>query len=147
MDLPKGWGAPGTAALVRDHLLEVGADSSYGAWLAVKEKLEGLDREYVPPSRDSIRVIFWALRKLGMIERVGEEPTRTRTWLAKVLYRVTPGREKAAEWENPILAARDPARFQATRGFRREEFLERTLPKLLEGRKRWLEGMKGDKGS
>lgn len=131
--MPKGWGAPGTAELIRDHLLEVGSDCVYGCWVAVKEKIEP---RYVPPSYLSTASMFWALRKLGLVQKLGEERSRTRGRIAKTIYRVAPGREKDIAWQNPILAARDPERFKETRGFRPDEFIARTLPRLMEGAER-----------
>jgi len=40
-------------------------------------------------------------------------------------------------------AARDPKRFKETRGFRPEEFIAETLPKLMEGAERWRAQARG----
>jgi len=101
--------------------------------VAVKGKI---DPRYVPPSYLSTASMFWALRKLGLVEKLGEERSKTRGRIAKAIYRVAPGREKDIAWQNPILAARDPKRFKETRGFRPDKFIAETLPKLMEGAER-----------
>ena len=40
-------------------------------------------------------------------------------------------------------AVRDPKRFKETRGFRPEEFIAETLPKLMEGAERWRAQARG----
>ena len=107
--MPRGWASPGTAYMIRDFLRIVGE-----SWpkrvhneLAVWAKNAG----YRPPSYPSIRNFFWALRHLGFIEKVREEPVPGHpTAFPRAIYRLVPGTEDDPRWRDPVTAHVYPRR-------------------------------------
>jgi hypothetical protein len=109
--LPRGsWGRYRTSTLVRDHLLTQGRDSVYGTWKAVLKQLEGT--KYLKPSYGNIRILFYILRKLGLIRRVGVEKSSRKGYYDKTLYAVVRRKAKAEEWLNPYEALYKPSAFR-----------------------------------
>jgi hypothetical protein len=114
--MPKGWGAPGTADLVRVYLLARGKGTPYGVtkfirvWLEVKYGPKG--KHYEPPNYQSMRNLFSAALKLGLIQDAGRGPADNPYGFQRHYYRVTPGRERDPAWRNPKLARYEPEKFR-----------------------------------
>jgi len=111
--MPRGWGAPRTGEMVRDHLLVTRGDSIYSTWKAVKQLAE--DKGYVPPTYSSMRVLFYILRKLGLVRKVRQEPAMKKGYYRKSIYAVVPGMEDAEEWIDPSTAYYRPRRWEERR--------------------------------
>jgi hypothetical protein len=91
-------------------LLTQGRDSVYGTWKAVLKQLEGT--KYLKPSYGNIRILFYILRKLGLIRRVGVEKSSRKGYYDKTLYAVVRRKAKAEEWLNPYEALYKPSAFR-----------------------------------
>ena len=116
--MPKGWGAPGTADLIRVYLLRRGRGTQYGAykfilaWLGTRYTKTKKEKQYVPPTYQSVRRMFTYMRKLGLIEDAGTAPGLKPQSMKRHYYRVVKGRETDPRWRNPVLAYYDPDRFK-----------------------------------
>jgi len=106
--MPRSWAAPHTSEMIRDHLLTVGRDSIYGTWQRIKQQLEAMPKRYVPPTYGSLRVMFYCLRRLGLIRRVATRAASRKGYYRKSLYSVVPGKEDALEWVDPQSALYRP---------------------------------------
>jgi hypothetical protein len=91
-------------------LLSKGKDSIYGTWKAVLEQLEGT--KYLKPSYGNIRILFYILRKLGLIRRVGVEKSSRKGYYDKTLYAVVKARIRSEAWLNPYEAYYRPLNFR-----------------------------------
>lgn len=112
--MPRG-GAPGTGKMVKEHLLDTGGDSVYGTWKAVKKLAE--EQGYVPPTYSSMRVFFYLLRKLGLVQKAREEPAGKGGFYRKSIHVVVPGEEDAPEWIDPSTAYYRPQRWEERKRF------------------------------
>jgi len=97
------WGVfVSTSLWIKEHLLEVGADYTYNMWVQFKDYLErrGICPPYPAPSYQSFARYIWIMKKIGLIEPVGKE--RSKSGKPRVYYRIVPGKEKLEEpWANP----------------------------------------------
>jgi hypothetical protein len=118
--VPRGWGAPGTADLVRVYLLARGRGTPYGAYKFIRAWLEArygtVGKHYRPPNYQSMRNLFSAALKLGLIEDAGRGPAERPHGLQRHYYRVAPGRERDPAWRNPKLARYEPEQFRRVAG-------------------------------
>jgi hypothetical protein len=114
--MPRSPFAPGTADLIRIYLLVRGRGSPYGTYVFIHEWLAEryADRAtpYVGPTYDSIRRLFYMLRRLGLIEPAGTEPAK-RGPFQRHLYRVVRGKERDIRWRDPVNALYAPEKFRA----------------------------------
>ena len=95
---------------MRDHLLTQGRDSIYGTWKAVLEQLEGT--KYLKPSYGNMRILFYVLRRLGLIRKVGAEKSSRKGYYDKTLYAVVKARIRSEAWFNPYEARYRPSAFR-----------------------------------
>ena len=109
--MPRGsWGRYRTSTLVREYLLKVGKASIYETWKAVLEQLEGT--KYLKPSYGNMRILFYLLKKLGLVRIVGIEKSSKKGYYDKTLYAIVRRKAKAEEWLNPYEAVYRPSAFR-----------------------------------
>ena len=89
-----------TMPLIRDILLADGPMSIHKLYLRLKVELSRRQRRI--PTYQTVRISVYKLRKRGLVEVIGTEPTwREKVRLAeKKLVQVVKGMEKAGEWES-----------------------------------------------
>jgi hypothetical protein len=95
---------------VRDYLLKVGKASIYETWKAVLKQLEGT--KYLKPSYGNMRILFYILRRLGLIRKVGAEKSARKGYYDKTLYAVVKVRVKDLAWTNPYEFLYKPSDFR-----------------------------------
>ncbi|MEM2386203.1 MAG: hypothetical protein QXO67_04390 [Candidatus Bathyarchaeia archaeon] len=109
--MPRGaWGKTRTSLLVRDHLIKVGKDSIYNTWKAVLKALE--DKPYLKPTYSNIRILFYILRRLGLIRKVSTQPSSKKGFYSKHLYTVVKAKADSELWLNPYEALYRPSTFK-----------------------------------
>jgi len=108
--MPRGWAAPSTSLMVRDYLLKVGRASVYEVYKHILKELE--NTAYLKPSYSNVRILFYCLRRLGLIRKVATEPSSRNGFYRKHLYSVVRARVKAEQWHSPIEAYYYPLRFR-----------------------------------
>ena len=88
-----------TMPLIRDILLKEGPMSIHKLYLRLKVELARRQRRV--PTYQTVRISVYKLKKRGLVEVVGTEPTwRENVRLAeKKLVQVVEGMETAGEWE------------------------------------------------
>ncbi len=107
----RGWALPWTyptGLFIRDYLREKGVACAYEVWSALrKARLEAgmVDKEGRPrvcTYGNFMRNYIYVLKKLGLIELVGKEPSKKAgRKLPRHLFRIVPGKENAKEWTAP----------------------------------------------
>jgi hypothetical protein len=78
---------------LRDYLLEEGEgypSEFFRRWVKMARRR---------PSYASVRRLFWVCGKLGLIEKVREEPSGR--GMPRSIYRIVPGRANDDAWDNP----------------------------------------------
>jgi hypothetical protein len=85
--------------MIRDYLLKKGKASVYETWKHILSQLEGT--AYLKPSYSNVRILFYCLRRLGLIRKVATEPSSRNGFYRKHLYSVVKARVKAEQWYSP----------------------------------------------
>ena len=77
--------------MIKQYLLEKGEGNPYEFW-----------RKYSPhTSYQHVAKYFYMLKRLGLIEKIREEPSSRSSTIPKSIYRIVPGMEEDPCWEYP----------------------------------------------
>ena len=115
--MPKGWGAPGTATMIRDFLRISREEYPENMYRRIKESLE--HQGYSSPTYKSIQNLFYVLRRLELIPFRRDEAIPHRPHLKmRRYYDLVPGREDDPAWRNPFHALWYPEKFEKETQFR-----------------------------
>jgi hypothetical protein len=113
--MPRGWGAQGTAELIRAYLIVKGRGNPYSVWKFITEWLGSRRKRYKPPTYDSIRKFFYMLHTMGIIVptfiSVEESIPQTTFAQRKRFYRIADGQVDNPAWRDPTIAKYYPGRF------------------------------------
>jgi len=117
--MPRGWALPyayPTGLFIRDYLRKKGVAYVYEIWDALRKARFAagiVDKEGKPrvcTYDNFMRNYIYVLKRLGLIELVGKEPSaKAGRRLPRHLYRIVLGKENAKEWFAPQKAF-DPRR-------------------------------------
>ena len=91
-----GWELTGLA--IRQWLVGQGDGSAWDFWQAIQEKRKAKDQK--EPSYAQIRRYFWIIKKMGLIIKSGERPSKFKG-NPKAFYQIVPGMRDDPRWFRP----------------------------------------------
>jgi hypothetical protein len=149
--MPRGWGSIGTADLIRIYFQTKGIAYPYQVYRFIDRYLASRHGKYRPPTYDTIRSMFYALRRLQLIIPIATPPRKPEQGKdilprqiqlhrdPRSFYQLNQSRANSIMWRNPKLAWQ-AAREEGTALFAPGPTLPKEESRARRARERFVEG-------